>query len=57
MMADYPPSEIVDMIIIYGAAGNNAREAVRQYRDKYPDRRYPDHKTHTILSLLGKART
>ncbi|EZA56776.1 hypothetical protein X777_03214 [Ooceraea biroi] len=54
-MADYPPSEIVDIIMIYDVAGNNAREAARQYRDKYPDRRHSDHKT--ILSLLRRART
>jgi len=54
-MADYPPSEIIDMIGIFYAANNNAREAARQYRDRYPDRRHPDHKT--ILSLTARART
>jgi len=54
-MTDYSPSEIVDMISIYGVAGNNAREAARQYRDRYPDRRHSDHKTS--LQLLRRART
>lgn len=54
-MADYSPSEIIDMISIYGVADNNAREAARQYQDRYPDRRHPDHKT--ILQLLRRART
>lgn len=36
-MSAYPPLEIVNMIVIYGATDNNAREAPRQYRDKYSD--------------------
>jgi len=43
------------MIDIFYAANNNAREAARQYRDRYPDRRHLDHKT--ILSLTARART
>lgn len=54
-MADYPPSEIVDIIGIFYAANNNAREAARQYQDRYPDRRHPDHKA--ILRLTTRART
>jgi len=38
-MADYLPTKIVDMIMIFGVTGGNAREAARQYRDQYPDRR------------------
>ncbi|KYN36604.1 hypothetical protein ALC56_09029 [Trachymyrmex septentrionalis] len=51
-MADYPPS---DTIGIFYAANNNARKAARQYRDRYPDRRHPDHKV--ILRLTTRART
>lgn len=54
-MADYPPAEIIDMIGIFYAANNNAREAARQYRDRYPNRRHPDHKA--ILRLTARART
>lgn len=43
-MANYLPSEIVDMIIIYGVANSNVREAARQYQNKYPNRRHPDYK-------------
>ena len=53
-MADYSPSEIIDMIIIYGSCAENARETARQYGIKYPDRRKPDYKT--ILSLIARAR-
>lgn len=53
-MADYPPTEIIDMIIVYGFCGNNAREAARQYAERYPNRRHPDHKT--ILRLIERGR-
>jgi len=54
MMADYSPTEIVDMIMIFGVTGGNARETVRRYRDQYPDRRQPDHKV--ILRAVNRAR-
>lgn len=53
-LADYSPTEIVDMIIIFSNTGGNAREAARQYRDQYPGRRHPDHKV--ILRAVHRAR-
>jgi len=54
-MANYSPSEIVDMVGIYYTADNNAREAARRYRGKYLGRRHSDHKA--ILRLIARART
>ncbi|OXU20714.1 hypothetical protein TSAR_002883 [Trichomalopsis sarcophagae] len=41
-MADYPPNEIVDMILVLGERQNNYRGAARLYAERYPDRRHPD---------------
>lgn len=53
-MADYSPSEIVDLIIEYGRSNENARECARQYALRYLDRRCPSHVT--IISLINRAR-
>lgn len=42
----YTASEYIDMVIMFGVAGENARAAARIYAERFPDReRYPDHKT------------
>lgn len=37
--------ELTDMLLIYGKVNNNSAAAVREYRDKYPNRRIPNRKT------------
>lgn len=53
-MADFTPTEIVDMIWILGECRGNYREASRLYRIRYPQRRHPDHRT--IHRLEERAR-
>ena len=36
-MADYPPNEIVDMILVLGESQNNYRSAAQLYAERYPD--------------------
>lgn len=43
-MSQYTPQEYADMHLIYGECGCVGREAARVYRDRYPDRRHPDHR-------------
>jgi hypothetical protein len=51
----YSSSEYVDMILTFARCGNNAREAVRLYREQFPQRQsHPDHKT--ILKLIARGR-
>jgi hypothetical protein len=45
----YSSSEYVDMILTFARCGNNAREAVRLYRDNF-------HKDKTILKLIARGR-
>jgi hypothetical protein len=41
------------MILTFARCGNNAREAVRLYREQFPQRQsHPDHKT--ILKLIAR---
>jgi hypothetical protein len=43
------------MILTFVRCGNNAREAVRLYREQFPQRQsHPDHKT--ILKLMARRR-
>jgi hypothetical protein len=43
------------MILIFARRGNNAREAVRLYREQFPQRQnHPDQKT--ILKLIARSR-
>jgi hypothetical protein len=45
----YSSSQYVDMILTFARCGNNAREAVRLYREQFPQRQsHPDHKTIEI---------
>jgi hypothetical protein len=51
----YSSSEYVDMILTFARCGNNGREAVRLYREQFPQRQsHPDHKT--ILKLIARVR-
>jgi hypothetical protein len=51
----YSSSEYVDMILTFARCGNNAREAVRLYREQFPQRQiHSDHKT--ILKLIARSR-
>jgi hypothetical protein len=51
----YSSSEYVDMILTFARCGNNAREAVRLYREQFPQRQnHPDQKT--ILKLIARSR-
>jgi hypothetical protein len=46
-------ADYVEMLIIFGECGRNAREAARIFSDRFPDRPSPDHKT--ILRVLARA--
>jgi AraC-like DNA-binding protein len=51
----YSSSEYLDTILTFARCGNNAREAVRLYREQFPQRQsHPDHKT--ILKLIARSR-
>jgi AraC-like DNA-binding protein len=49
----YSAADYVEMLIIFGECGRNAREAARIFSDRFPDRPSPDHKT--ILRVLARA--
>jgi len=53
-MADYPPNEIVDMILVLGECHNNYDAASRLYAERFPDRRHPNNTT--IRRLTQRAR-
>jgi len=42
-MADYPPNHIVDMIMVLAECHNNYRAAARQYAERFPLKRRPNH--------------
>jgi len=44
-MTDYPPKEIVDMILILGECHNNYYAASRLYAERFPGRRHPNNTT------------
>jgi hypothetical protein len=48
----YSAADYVEMLIIFGECGRNAREAARIFSDRFPDRP-PDHKT--IFRVLARA--
>ncbi|KAJ3665938.1 hypothetical protein Zmor_001402 [Zophobas morio] len=43
----YTNAELTDMVLLYGRALGNAREAQRLYRETFPGRIVPDHHTFT----------
>lgn len=44
-MAEFTINEYVDMMLAYGSANSNAREARRIYEERYPGRRIPTRQT------------
>ncbi|CAL1678200.1 unnamed protein product [Lasius platythorax] len=42
-MANYIPSEVVDVLLVLGECLQNYREASRVYRNRYPERKHPNH--------------
>lgn len=44
-MDSYTYEEQVDMVLVYGQCQCNGRESVRAYREKFPNRRVPNHQT------------
>lgn len=53
-MADYPPNEIVDMIMILGECHGVYVHAAALYAERYPNRRHPTY--ITIRDLTARAR-
>jgi len=52
-MAEYPPNEIVDIIMILGEYHNNFRAAARPYAERFLIRRHPNHRTiRRVLSYV-----
>jgi hypothetical protein len=49
----YSAADYVEMLIILGECGRNAREAARVFSDRFPDRPSSDHKT--ILRVVARA--
>jgi hypothetical protein len=47
----YANEEYVDMIKLLGVCNDNARSAARLYRERYPNRRHPDHKTIRAVEI------
>jgi hypothetical protein len=47
----YSASDYVEMLLIYGECGRNARAAARMYAQRFPNRNHPDHKV--ILSAIA----
>jgi len=54
IMRDYPPNEIVDIILVLGECQNNYRAAARRYAERFPLRRHPHHTV--IRTLTARAR-
>jgi hypothetical protein len=48
----YSAADYVEILIIYGECGGNARETPRVYAQRFPNRNHPDHKT--ILSVIAR---
>lgn len=53
-MEPYTSAEYTDMLLTLGAAGGNSAEAVRMYRERYPNRRQPSRPT--FLSVERRLR-
>lgn len=48
----YAATDYVEMIIIYGECGRNARETARVFAERFPDRNRPDHKV--VLRAIAR---
>ncbi|KYN05022.1 hypothetical protein ALC62_04087 [Cyphomyrmex costatus] len=40
-MANYTPTEVVDILITFGECGRNYRLTARTYAERFPNRRHP----------------
>nr|CAI5829179.1 unnamed protein product [Callosobruchus analis] len=47
----YSFDEMTDMLLIYGEAKNNGRQAVRLYVQKFSNRRIPHHSTFASIEM------
>nr|CAI5821831.1 unnamed protein product [Callosobruchus analis] len=47
----YSFKEMTDMLLIYGEAKNNGRQAVRLYEQKFPNRRISNHSTFARIGM------
>ena len=45
--------ELADMHMVYGAAHGNAREAVRLYQERFPNRYLPGHEMFTAIHRMA----
>lgn len=48
-MSNYTCAEQTDMLLVLGFCQGNCRESVRVYRERYPDRRIPNHQTFSSV--------
>lgn len=48
-MENFTNQEMADMVYVYGEARGSAREALNIYRQRFPNRRWPDARTFTRL--------
>lgn len=48
-MVEFTFVEYADMHFVYGECGGNAAEAVRRYRERFPERRLPNRRTFTAV--------
>lgn len=44
-MGTYTNAEQVDMLLVFGFCQGNGRESIRVYRERFPNRRVPNHQT------------
>lgn len=51
----YDAREMCDMILLYGETHGNAAEALRLYRERYPNRRHP-HNPRFLLGAVQRVR-
>lgn len=59
-MERFTHAEMADMHLVYGFVNGNGRAAVREYRERFPNRRIPQHQTfgrlHRLLRETGTSR-
>lgn len=49
MAEGYSSAEMTDMLLVFGYCEGNGRESVRVYRERYPNRRIPNHQTFAAI--------
>lgn len=53
-MSNYPPNEVVDILLILGECHRNYRRAARVYAQRYPDRRHPAHQQIRNIEIRSR---